>query len=489
MRIDKIPAVLLLATTLSATGCYVKHISQLPNTEPETEIAKGEDNAVNDSTSKKETPNGKHTKDTPKPKPVKPKPVEPKPVEPKPVPPKPPVAQDPADAINRLSELGAAITLDEDGRVAAAQFVQPIENADLEVLTQLVAITTVSLRGQTQIDDAAMPTIAKLSTVKVLDLGVCVQITSKGIEAIRLMPELQDINLERTAFDNDAIGFLRETPKLKRIRLARTSLGDSAMTSLKDETQLELLDMAHVSGNEGVTDVGLLQLSGLTKMRSLRIWGSQITDEGLKAVKDMKDLRVLSVEDAYVVGPGLEYIGGLSKLTELKFFQTYLTPDSLKHLSELKALKKLGLRLNVGVNDESMKALEGLTELTEIDLSETSVTGIGMESLAKLPKLERLTLWRTKVDDAGVEHLGKINSLKRLSLQKTGITDAGLAHLKGLDNLTWLNIGENEMTDAGLVHLGDIASLKELIVMNCPSVTQEGIDKLTDAIPGLRVEK
>jgi Leucine-rich repeat (LRR) protein len=203
----------------------------------------------------------------------------------------------------------------------------------------------------------------------------------------------------------------------------------------------------------------------------------------------MQDLRVLSIEDAFVTGPALEHIGGLSKLSELKFFQTYLSADSLTHLSNLKGLKKLGLRLNAGINDESMKALEGLTELTEIELSETSVSGAGMESLAKLPKLERVTLWLTQVDDVGAEHLGKATSLKRLSLQKTLISDGGLAHLKGLENLEWLNIGENELTDAGLEHLAKITSLKELIVTNCPAVTSEAVDKLKAAIPGLRVEQ
>lgn len=454
MRIDKVLAVVLLATTIGAVGCYYQDVAELPNAEPKPEPKQASDDD----------------------KPAKAV--------------KPPVPQDPADAIKRLDELAVVLSLDDDGRVATAEFVQPVQNADLEVLAQLVAVTSVSLRGQTQIDDDAMATIAKLSTVKVLDLGGCVEITSAGIDTIKGMPALEDINLERTAIDDEAIGHLKETPKLKRIRLARTSLGDDSMEHLKDETQLELLDLAHVSGNTGgVTDTGLLKLAGLTKMRNLRIWGPQLTDAGIEAVKDMEDLRVLSIEDAFVTGPALEHIGGLSKLSELKFFQTFLSADSLTHLSNLKALKKLGLRLNLGINDESLKALESLTELTEIELSETSVTGAGMESLTKLPKLERLTLWLTKVDDAGAEHLGKATSLKRLSLQKTLISDDGLAHLKGLENLEWLNIGENELTDAGLEHLAELTSLKELIVTNCPAVTVEAVEKLKAAIPGLRVEQ
>jgi Leucine-rich repeat (LRR) protein len=97
-------------------------------------------------------------------------------------------------------------------------------------------------------------------------------------------------------------------------------------------------------------------------------------------------------------------------------------------------------------------------------------------------------LWLTQVDDAGLAHLGNAKGLKRLVLRTTSITDAGLEHLKDLQSLEWLDISENEVTDAGLKHLAGLKSLKDLIINNCPSVTEEAIESLEKAIPGLRIE-
>jgi hypothetical protein len=77
---------------------------------------------------------------------------------------------------------------------------------------------------------------------------------------------------------------------------------------------------------------------------------------------------------------------------------------------------------NGDVTDETLENLRGMTNLRELDLSNTRVTDAGLAALEGLP-LERLRLARTQVTDAGFkDHLDRINTLKMLDLSGTAVT-------------------------------------------------------------------
>ena len=82
--------------------------------------------------------------------------------------------------------------------------------------------------------------------------------------------------------------------------------------------------------------------------------------------------------------------------------------------------------------------------------------------LKSLTNLEELYLDDTQITGAGLEHLKDLTKLKRLGLQNTQITDAGLVNLKGLTSLERLNAGDTHISDVGLVHLKDLTNLTSL---------------------------
>jgi hypothetical protein len=102
----------------------------------------------------------------------------------------------------------------------------------------------------------------------------------------------------------------------------------------------------------------------------LDLSGTKLTDEGLKELKNHKNLNWLELKDTEVSDVGL------------------------KELKDLKNLIYLGL-LHTKVTDAGLKELKDLDKLTHLNLYETKVTGSGQKELQEaLPKCT--IIWKTR---------------------------------------------------------------------------------------------
>ena len=97
--------------------------------------------------------------------------------------------------------------------------------------------------------------------------------------------------------------------------------------------------------------------------------------------------------------------------------------------------------------------LKGLTNLKELDLTETQVTDAGLVHLAGM-NLTSLVIPKQARTDIGLKHY--LNATKPTTgqeLRNWKITDAGLVHLKGLTNLENLSLFSTQATAAGVAEL------------------------------------
>ena len=91
-------------------------------------------------------------------------------------------------------------------------------------------------------------------------------------------------------------------------------------------------------------------------------------------------------------------------------------------------------------------------------------------------------------NDANLEHLNGLTNLSWLNIQGTQVTDAGLEQLKELSNLKHLDLNDNiHVTDAGLEHLKGLTNLVYLD-LNDTQVTAEGRAMLRKALPDCQIE-
>lgn len=95
-----------------------------------------------------------------------------------------------------------------------------------------------------------------------------------------------------------------------------------------------------------------------------------------------------------------------AQVATLNLAHTKITDDGLKAVEPLKNLRKLHLE-NTKIGDAGLTHLKDLTSLEYLNLYGTHVTDSGLEQLAGLKNLKALYLWQTKVTPAGVEKLKK----------------------------------------------------------------------------------
>ena len=132
--------------------------------------------------------------------------------------------------------------------------------------------------------------------------------------------------------------------------LAGAKIDDAALESLKGVTdQIVWLNLANTS----VTDNGLKALTGLKNLRRLHLEKTGIGDDGLASVKGLAELQYLNLYGTKVTDKGVATIGGLKKLKNVYLWQTAVTDAGAADLA--KALP--GLYINRGI-DPPAKVVE-----------------------------------------------------------------------------------------------------------------------------------
>ncbi len=132
------------------------------------------------------------------------------------------------------------------------------------------------------------------------------------------------------------------------------------------------------------------------------------------------------------------------------------------------------------VTDGVIDTLTQFTELRDLSLSDTRMTGVGLRALSRLngPKLSLSGLW---VTDEIAQSVGELTKLRELHLIDTGVTDAGIRRLRNLSNLRMLDLDGVQITDEGLSDLGMLKSLEALFLSDT-LVRGRGLGRLSPAI-------
>lgn len=280
------------------------------------------------------------------------------------------------------------------------------------------------------------------------------------------------------------IALLDQLQKLTIRESTMTGDGWQALGTLHALQQLDLRDCP--LDNAQLTAV----VSDLSQLRALRLNGTSgrttVDDDGLSALANCPELKVLAVDGLWVSGQGLEHLKKNLKLSELYAAGTTLDDDAVAVLAGLPALRKLRLSQTT-VGTAGLAALDKLP-LEDLDVSEAS--SINDETLAvigKMKTLKRLNLWRDTVTDAGAEHLAGLTQLEWLNVDNTHLTDAGLPYLKDMTSLKFLHLGSTGVTDEGMPALVSLKSLKDLKVTRT-AVTEKGAEVVRQAIPSINIQ-
>ncbi|MCE9566820.1 MAG: protein kinase [Planctomycetes bacterium] len=336
-------------------------------------------------------------------------------------------------------------------------------------------------------------------------------VTNTGLAYFKNCKELTQLGLSNTGVTDEGLVYFKDCKNLTHLRLITTPVTDAGIAHFKDCKELTYLDVrktkvtakgladfhAAVPGCKIEHDGGTIEaidvdrkaaeytlavggavkvnggeseikaVAGLPKERFTLTAAAfdyldSVTDAGLAAFKDCKNLTLLSLNDTKVSDAGLANFKGCKNLTEL-----YLG--------------------NTQVSDAGLANFKDCKNLTELHLSATQVGDEGLAHFKDCKNLTNLVLSRSQVSDAGLVHLKDCKNLTHIWLDNTRVTDAGLAHFKDCKNLTLFWLSDTQVSDVGLKELADKTKLTWLKLQKT-KVTEAGVKQLAAALPGCKID-
>jgi protocatechuate 3,4-dioxygenase beta subunit len=201
------------------------------------------------------------------------------------------------------------------------------------------------------------------------------------------------------------------------------------------------------------SDDGLRALAGLSDLEVLFFWDAgRVTDAGVEHLASLTNLREFNFSNGQLGDGSLAVFGRLSGLRGLNLQGNTFSDDGLKQLAGLKQLRSLWIGMNrARLTDAGVRHLAGLTTLEQLDLQRAEVTDAGVAALKDLKQLRTLYLSGpasgSRLTDASVEHLLGMTRLQDLGLTNTRLTEQGVQRLLTLPDLKELQLSSSAIPD------------------------------------------
>jgi internalin A len=229
-------------------------------------------------------------------------------------------------------------------------------------------------------------------------------------------------------------------PKLERLDLSHTRITDEGMQNLKSARQIRDLNLYYA---EQVTDQGMTAIRDWKNLKRLSVRGTRISDGTLAIVSGLTQLEALDIAYAPFTDNGLDSLVTLTQLKELSIGRSKLSSGALEVLRLLPTLEFLdmggphpgaGGKPDPGgapLGESVPQVLSQLNELRVLKLAYSQITAEGLRILASLGKVEKLAVnGCPRVDDTALAELAKWKSLKYLDVQETKVTEPGVTVLR-----------------------------------------------------------
>lgn len=192
-------------------------------------------------------------------------------------------------------------------------------------------ITPVSLHFSDQrvVDNDGLAALAELSELTSLGIGN-VELSSQDLAHIRHLSKLQTLALRNTlppgAPQRD-FSFLRHCTNLETITTRDADFGDAALKHIIAPNMRSLYIY-----ETGISDDGMVYLKKLVSLERLGISRTKITDAGLAHIAALPNLQYLSANSTAITDAGIESIKKMANLTTLEVNRTAITKKGVAEI-------------------------------------------------------------------------------------------------------------------------------------------------------------
>ncbi len=378
------------------------------------------------------------------------------------------LAELPADSLYQIHVSSVIRRRDADRRV-------------LEPLSRLTGLRVLHLT-QTGITDAQMHHLTALQSLRVLSLAEESSLANTGLAVLKDLPALEFLDLDTNTTDTG----LKHLGQLQNLRWLRLRTGRFWGPGLRELEKSPRLERLCLWGETGITDRLVSYIEGLTRLKSLTLWGTStpLTDASLASIG-----KLTSLEELYFIRIARDFTESgwahLKNLRRLRIVEGIGSPAiGAQGLGHLTALPELEILNDVELSADAIAVLPSFRNLKSLHFvggmppGGTSVPLVdisGLAQLAQRPNLEDLSLAGDRWDPEDLVVLEHLKQLRRLSIMDD-VTDENLATIGTLKNLKHLDFGGNNLSKRGLNELRALTQLETLSV-SLSWRTPPGIDE------------
>jgi len=366
----------------------------------------------------------------------------------------------------------------------------------------------VLMLNSTSISDSGLEYLKDLKNLKDLQLRLT-SVSDVGLQHLHGLKKLEDLDLQQTKVTPQGIADLQKALPNCKIESDSLTTNDpdrraaewvlsiggqvDVIANDKKVTANRLEDLPKepffvasigLNDNEKVTDDELRLLKDLKQLRELNLSLTPVTNAGMQHLAKLTNLSVLNLYFTSVGDDGLQYLAKLEKLTSLNLAQTKITDVGVKHLTNLRNLTVLSFH-GTKSGDKGLEHIKNLIKINALNGGYLT-TDDGLKHLGQMKQLTALTFYQSQVTGSGLVHLPDPEKLMFLSLQTSAVTDSGLQNISKCKNLKTLKLLHTQIADAGLKHLESFKRL-ELLDLQETKVTTTGINALSKKLPQCKI--
>lgn len=274
-------------------------------------------------------------------------------------------------------------------------------------------------------------------------------------------------------------------------------------------TSLDRLTSLDFGGGTPVTDDELVNLCGLTGLKSLYLYQDSVQDTSLTGrtldqLAGLKNVAYLDLDSNRITADHLEKLEGMTALTTLKLFNNPLAQNprglaAIDGLLKVPSLKTLVLQGSARhhLTDADVPALANLADhpaLETLELSGNEISGRAsfFEAVGQIKNLRRLSLVSVGLKPganfgglarSGVRNLA-LNSNSMFGGKGNVISADELRTLRGLQ-LKYIGLDATGIDPRALEVLAELKSLEQIDLAFNPLLTPESVQKLIADLPKL----
>jgi hypothetical protein len=303
------------------------------------------------------------------------------------------------------------------------------------------------------------------------------------------------------------------------VRIVVAAKGKVEMTA--DGQGVKLIDLAvpgagpHDHRKDDPYDAAFFEHVGhLSTLESLNIISTKFNDDWMPPLAKLTNLKVLRfTNNGKLTDAGMAQLAGLTKLENFSFVGTQMTGKAYAHFEGFTKLTRVSHRGSL-IDDEGLRQLcDHLPNLESLSLAHAKFTDVGAPHLAKLTKLKGLEVGAAKATSQSLRHIAKlpleylqlgegfdssacfplikdIVTLRRLTLTNAqALTDADLQALADLSQLTHLEIGKMPLPDERIALLKPFAFLKSMRLVPAKTpFTPDQQAKIQALLPATKID-